>query len=130
MNVAQNKHFVYQGLIQYLIQSNSQEGCAYPRCQIQTNGKVNLADVVWVSSKRYQTIRHEAICSIAPEICVRIQSLANHRQEFLSKKEAYFQAGAQEFWLCDENGKMSFYNSAGLLKHSSIFPTFPKILSL
>lgn len=29
------------------------------------------------------------------------------------KKELYFEKGAQEFWICDQSGQMSFYDRNG-----------------
>jgi hypothetical protein len=59
-------------------------------------------------------------------------SPANTAQEMLGtlenrgNRELYFQAGAKEFWMCDEEGRLSFYNSSGKLAKSDLCPDFPE----
>lgn len=125
MSPAKNKHAIYQGLIQALIQSKLKHGVAYPECPIQTEDNVKVADVVWVSPQRYQQIQNEDVCSIAPEICVEIKSASNTKAEMLFKKDLYLKAGAEEFWFCNESGEMAFYNRAEQLERSAIIPDFP-----
>ena len=49
-------------------------------------------------------------------ICVEILPSSNPRAEMLGtaqkpgKRELYFKAGASEFWLCNENGRMRFFS--------------------
>ena len=72
-----------------------------------------------------EKIENEMKASIAPEICVEVLSPGNSKQEILEKMELYFAKEAQEFWLCDENGNMSFYNPGGQLKQSEMVKDFP-----
>ncbi len=130
MSPAKNKHSVYQGLIQSLIQSMVKQGLTYPECPIQTEDNVKVADVVWISRERYQQIKNDDICSIAPEICIEIKSSGNTLEEMKFKKELYFKAGAEEFWLCNENGETSFYSRDGQMKNSAIMPNFPTSVEL
>ena len=130
MSPAKNKHSVYQGLIQSIIQSMVKEGLTYPECPIQTEDNVKVADVVWVSKERYQKIKNDDVCSIAPEICIEIKSSSNTQEEMKFKKELYFKAGAEEFWLCNESGEMSFFNSDGQITNSAIVPNFPASIEL
>lgn len=130
MSPAKNKHSVYQGLIQSLIQSLVKQGLTYPECPIQTEDNVKVADVVWISKERYQQIKNDDVCSIAPEICIEIKSSSNTLEEMKFKKELYFKAGAEEFWLCNENGDMSFYSRDGQMKNSAIVPDFPTYIEL
>lgn len=125
MSPAKNKHSVYQGLIQSIIQSLVKQGLTYPECPIQTEDNVKVADVVWISRERYQQIKNDDVCSIAPEICIEIKSYSNTLEEMNFKKELYFKAGAVEFWLCNENGEISFYSKDGQMKNSVIVPDFP-----
>ncbi len=125
MSPAKNNHSVYQGLIQSIIQSILKQGLTYPKCPIQTEDNVKVADVVWISKERYQKIKNDDVCSIAPEICIEIKSSSNTLEEMKFKKELYFKAGAVEFWLCNESGKMSFYSRDGQIIHSAIVPNFP-----
>ena len=130
MSPAKNKHSVYQGLIQSIIQLMIKEGLTYPECPIQTEDNVKVADVVWVSKERYQKIKNDDVCSIAPEICIEIKSSSNTQEEMKFKKELYFKAGAEEFWLCNESGEMSFFNSDGQITNSAIVPNFPASIEL
>ncbi len=130
MSPAKNKHSVYQGLIQSIIQSMIKEGLTYPECPIQTEDNVKVADVVWISKERYQQIKNDDVCSIAPEICIEIKSSSNTLEEMKFKKELYFKAGAEEFWLCNESGEMSFYNPDGQITNSLIVPSFSASIEL
>ena len=126
MSPAKNKHSVYQGVIQSIVK----EGLTYPKCPIQTEDNVKVADVVWISRERYQQIKNDDVCSIAPEICIEIKSFSNTLEEMKFKKELYFKAGAEEFWLCNESGEMSFFNSDGQIINSVIVPSFPASIEL
>ena len=42
-----------------------------------------------------------------------------------AKRQIYFERGALEVWLCDAEGKLTFFNSAGELARSALFPDFP-----
>ncbi len=44
------------------------------------------------------------------------------------KKELYFEKGAEEFWLCDLQGAMSFYNKKSELSNSELAALFPATL--
>jgi Uma2 family endonuclease len=106
------------------------EGEAFPECSIQTAQGVKVADVAWVSSGFLK--RHNAANPYpkAPEIVVEVLSPGNSVTEMEEKKELYFGQGAQEFWLCDENGDMHFYNAQGRLPQSALAPDFPNHVQL
>ena len=48
----------------------------------------------------------------------------------LNKRDLYFKAQAEEFWICSETGAMNFFNPTGELASSSLVPEFPKSLEL
>jgi Uma2 family endonuclease len=124
MSPAKPKHSLYQGIIQNLLNSLIKTGFAFPECAIQTEDNVKVADVVWCSDQRLDIIEEEIAASIAPEICVEVKSASNTLEEMLYKKDLYFGAGAEEVWLCDKAGKMSFYNRQGQLSKSLLIPDF------
>jgi len=130
MSPAKNKHSVYQGLIQSIIQSILKQGLTYLECPIQTEDNVKVAGVVWISRERYQQIKNDDVCSIAPEICIEIKSSSNTLEEMNFKKELYLKAGAVEFWLCNENEEISFYSPDGKIENSAIVPNFPTTIEL
>ncbi|GMT49796.1 MAG: hypothetical protein IEMM0008_1335 [bacterium] len=126
MSPAKNRHAVLQGKIERIIVQLNPTGECYPECPIQTEDNVKVADVVWVSDSRFQIIKDEDACSIAPEICIEVKSASNTMEEMMFKKELYLKAGADEFWLCDKSGDMSFYNAEGQIDQSIRFPDFPE----
>jgi Uma2 family endonuclease len=56
---------------------------------------------------------------------VELLSDANTPEEMDRKRALYFQAGAVESWLCDENGRVRFFNQGGELASSNLCPAFP-----
>ena len=51
----------------------------------------------------------------------------NTKPEIDEKKALYFEAGAQEFWICDANGKITFYQQGVTQPQnkSKLWPNFP-----
>lgn len=119
------KHSLLQGAIAQLLSQLLKNGTAFPECAIATKKGTKVADVVWASNARLQQIKFEVECSIAPEICIEVMSASNTQKEMLEKKQLYFEQGAHEFWICDENGKMRFFNPKMELLHSELVPEFP-----
>ena len=77
---------------------------------------------------RFSRVKGQIAFEIAPEICVEVPSPDNTTGEMEEKKTLYFEAGAEEFWICDLEGKMSFFRK-GDPKHpraqSSLALDFP-----
>ena len=65
-----------------------------------------------------------------PELCVEIRSPSNSIGEMLAKKDLYLARGAQEFWLVDEEGRLSFYSYSGEQEQSALFTDFPSALAV
>ena len=118
-------HSALQSEVEFLLRSLLKNGKPLPECAIKTSKGTKVADVAWVSSELWATIKHQAEASTAPEICVEILSSSNSKKEMLEKRKLYFAAGAKEVWLCDENGAMQFFNADGKLAHSELVPQFP-----
>lgn len=123
-------HALFQGEIENLLRSLQKDGRAFPECAIATDKGTKVADVVWVSDQRLNIIKHEVECSIAPEICIEILSSSNTEKEMTEKKTLYFTQGALEFWLCDEQGNLRFFDSNGSLKNSMLVPKFPQKITV
>lgn len=96
-----------------------------PELAVQTADDVKVVDVAWVSDQRLDIIEDEIAASIAPEICIEVKSASNTDEEMLEKRDLYFGAKAEEVWLCDKEGRMSFYNPQGKLSQSLLVPDFP-----
>lgn len=94
-------------------------------CAVETEDATKVADAVWASDERFQIIKDEASCSVAPEICVEVRSPGNSDQELARKLHLYLAAGAKEFWLCDREGRIEFFDSAGKITRSVLCPKFP-----
>ena len=118
-------HAAFQGEIEHLLRTLKQGGLALPECAVATRRGTKVADVAWVSYERFARIRDETEAPIAPEICVEILSASNTAEEMKEKALLFFEKEAQEFWLCTEEGEMSFNNRTGKLAQSFLVPDFP-----
>jgi Uma2 family endonuclease len=95
-----------------------------------TTKGTKVADIAWCSEQRFKLIEHEAECSIAPELCIEIISSSYTKNEMEEKKQLYLSAGAIEFWACNEEGEVKFFDADGPLNNSNLVPTFPDIISI
>lgn len=119
-------HSAFQGKIAALLYINIGRGEVLNECAIRTARGTKVADVAWASSERFEIIKAETECSIAPEICVEVISDSNTNAEMNEKKALYFAQGALEVWIGDEGGRMKFYDHDGELAVSSLVPNFPR----
>lgn len=119
-------HSFFQGEIGFLLRTLLKDGKTLSECAIKTRKGTKVADVAWVSLATWEKIKTEADASIAPEICVEVISTSNSKKEMLEKRKLYFEAGAKEVWLCDEQGKMQFFNAQHALSRSLLVPEFPE----
>ncbi len=115
-------HSAFQGKITRLLPEN---GIVLPECAIKTTKGTKVADIAWSSEQRFAIIEHETECSIAPEICIEVFSSSNTNIEMEEKRQLYISAGAIEFWVCHEDGEMTFFDANGQLTKSNLVPAFP-----
>lgn len=125
MTPATNEHGIYQAKIVTLISKIVEEGTLISECSIQTSEGVKVADVAWASAEFMQKNKGKNPFSEAPEVCIEILSPSNTELEMNEKKELYFARGAKEFWVCDQEGNMTFYKNTDHLKNSEIAALFP-----
>ncbi|RMI20271.1 MAG: Uma2 family endonuclease [Calditrichaeota bacterium] len=130
MSPTKVKHSAFQGKIAAMLQHLKPQGYVLTECAIHTRKGTKVADVAWVSPERFEQIRDELECSVAPEICVEIMSSSNTEEEMAEKRELYFEMGAIEVWLCSEDGDIRFYDATARLKQSKMIPTFPQKIIL
>ncbi len=130
MSPARNRHGEYQLRIGLLLESKMSDGIAQTECGIQTSENVKVPDVVWVSLAHRRATPHEFAYAVAPEICVEIMSPSNYLEEQMHKGQLYLEAGALEFWLCDERGTVRFFDAKGPQEHSRLCPQFPSQVEL
>jgi Uma2 family endonuclease len=115
-------HSAFQGKISRLLPDN---GIVLPECAIKTTKGTKVADIAWCSEQRFKIIEREAECSVAPELCIEVISSSNTKIEMEEKRQLYISAGAIEFWVCDEEGEVMFFDANGQLKNSKLVPSFP-----
>lgn len=99
-----------------------------PECPVSTIDGVKAADVGWYSAERFALVEGQNAFEIAPEICVEILSPGNTAAEMQHKRHLYFEAGAEEVWLCDQSGSLQYYASSApdtQTKTSPRCPSFP-----
>ena len=123
-------HSVLQGEIIRLLTRLLDTGKASPEFAIATEKGTKVADVVWCSDALWRQIRHEAESPVAPELCVEVLSLANTAEEMLRKRMLYLAHGAEEVWICSQDGAMQFFSAAGAIARSSLVPMFPTHIEL
>ena len=64
--------------------------------------------------------------NISPELLIEVISPSNTKAEIRDKKKLYFESGASEVWLCDGEGKITFYVAdKSTIEKSELFPEFP-----
>lgn len=123
-------HGKYQFRIGQLLAEHLSAGEVVTECAIKTAKGTKVADVVWCSLERWEEVKDEFDASIAPEICVEVLSPTNAPGEMEEKKRLYFEAGAEEVWTCDEEGRVRFFTAEGERDASAMAPGFPKKVEL
>jgi Uma2 family endonuclease len=125
-------HGSYQSEIAYHLRTLMPQGRVYTECPISTADGVKAADVTWASPQRLAQLGNRAFFPKAPEICVEVLSPGNTPAEMKEKTALYFDAGAQEVWLCSKDGDMTFRGreAAAPLNASRLCPTFPNRIIL
>jgi Uma2 family endonuclease len=123
-------HGIYQALIAHHLTVLLPQGFVVTECPVSTSDGVKAIDVAWLSERRAQEARTRQCLLSAPEICVEILSPSNTHAEIAEKRLLYFEAGAAEVWICDMDGRLSFYTSSqgGPLDRPGLCPDFPASL--
>jgi Uma2 family endonuclease len=124
------KHAWRQGSILVHLSRLLPEGKSAPETPVQTSDGVKAPDVTWTSPARVAQFGDANVAPIAPEICVEIRSPSNTGAEMEAKRALYFEAGAEEVWVCDEDGAMPFYDADGEMDASHRAPAFPAHVEL
>jgi len=127
---ASGGHSTRQGKITVLL-DRLLGGHSLPECPISTIDGVKVADIGWYSEARLIRLEGQVAFEIAPEICVEVLSPSNTKFEIESKRTVYFEAGAEEFWVCDLEGTMSYFhfeNPTEIRSHSLRCPDFPNVI--
>lgn len=126
MSPARLAHGAYQSEIVKKMAEFLSYGKIVTECAIRTVKGTKVADVAWFGSERWEEVKNEYDSPVSPEICVEILSPANTGTEMKIKKKLYFSHGAEEVWICDENGAVTFHTPKGKIGKSRLVPEFPK----
>lgn len=95
-------------------------------CGVITSDGTKEPDVVWASNVLRRAHREEASFTQAPELCVEVISPSNTQGEINQKRRLYFEAGAQEVWICSEESGLTFYTAPEtVVPRSHLCPEFP-----
>ncbi|MBX7209493.1 MAG: Uma2 family endonuclease [Verrucomicrobiaceae bacterium] len=111
-----------------LLESFLSSGEVIVECAVDTADGVKEADTAWLSDALWDKVKDQPTCSPAPEICVEVISKSNSLEEMMYKRQLYIGAGAKEYWLCDKEGNMRFFDGVKELESSILCPEFPKLL--
>ena len=130
MSPASNRHGLFQILVAELLLKLMPDGRPIAECSIQTADGVKVADVAWASAEFLQRHGIANPYPEAPEIVIEILSPSSTLAEMEEKKELYFARGAREFWICQEDGGMRFYNNPVQLAASALALDFPARVEL
>ena len=130
MSPASNTHSIYQGLLIGWLNKLGQKGWAFPECSVQTTKGVKVADVAWATVDFFKRNKSRNPYLEAPDILIEVISPSNTKAEMMQKKQLYFAKGAQEVWLCNTQGKMSFFNAEQELESSVLMPDFPDVIKI
>ena len=119
------RHGRYQSKLTGLLTRLLPQGEPSVECAVMTSDNVKVPDVIWASKTFIQKYADALALPAAPEICIEVLSPTNRKAEIEDKRARYFEAGAQEVWICGLKGEMEFYTSAGQAEHSALCPEFP-----
>jgi Uma2 family endonuclease len=125
MSPAGVMHVIFQAKIIALLNKHVNQGLVVPEFPVETMDGVKVIDVGLLTPDQVEALDNRASSIFAPILCVEVLSPSNTLIEMDYKKSLYFEKGAKEFWLCDQVGKISFYNRHGQLESSNLIASFP-----
>lgn len=109
-----------------LLNLHGSDGKALHEVPISTSDGVRAADVAWLNDSQLAAAKKTNVLTFAPEICVEVISPRNSEKEMQEKMALYFDAGATEVWLCDDDGTLRFFSGPGTrINSSALSPSFP-----
>jgi Uma2 family endonuclease len=124
-------HGKKQNRIGTLLEQFLPNGHVVTECPVSTPDGVKAIDVAWLAPERGQEADTETCLTRAPEICVEILSPSNTAGEIAEKIALYFEAGACEVWICEQDGTLKFHFSSPpeIRESSELCPQFPLRIS-
>lgn len=123
-------HSVFQGEIAALLKSFRKDGKVLTECAVKTHKGTKVADVAWVSKTIFNTIKHEAECSVAPELCIEILSSSNTNDEIEEKKACIFPVEPERSGYATHRATSHFLLLEIKLRNQPSFLNFRRIWSM
>lgn len=118
-------HSDQQGDVMALLGQHAPGGLPRPEFPICTTKGIKMPDVVWVTKDRREDMRDTGDPpTLAPEICIEVMSDSNDWEEMHQKRSLYREAGADEVWIVDRDGRIRFFGEEEM-KQSTIAPDMP-----
>ena len=127
MTPASGRHAMHQSHIIEWLNRLARGGRTLPECPIQTSKGVRVADVARASAAFLKKFGAPLSFPRSSEIVIEVLYPSNSTTEMVDKRGLYFEAGAKEFWLCDEYGDMRFFSPRGKWKKADCSRSFPDI---
>ena len=128
MSPSSNEHSFRQSrLIRELLQITT-SGEVLPECSIDTSEGTKVAGVVWFSADFHTRHGLSTPFSEAPELCIEVVSPSNSAEEMNEKRSLYFAQGAEEVWMCDLSGTLSFFDPSEQMAASKLIEGFPAVI--
>lgn len=118
MSPASNNHGLRQSDIVIKINNKKQSGRIITECSIQTAEGVKVADVAWLSDEFIEKYGFKTPYNVAPEVCVEVISPSNSKLQMEQKINLYFDQGAKEVWLCNQEGEITYFSKDGEIEVS------------
>ncbi len=125
MSPHRSYHSIYQSRIIRWLNRLLPDGEAMPECPIGTEIGTVVAHVAWTTPKKVKRNFDLPNWAESPEIVVEVLSPSNTGDEIRKKREALFNEGAVEFWICNRKGALQLYGPRGRLSKSKLCPKFP-----
>lgn len=130
MSTASVTRTILRARIIALLNKLCPDSLVVPEFPVETDDGVKVVDVGLLEMSQIASLKNNVTSAVAPKICVEVLSPSNTLAEMKHKKALYFGKGAEEFWLCDQLGSLSFYDRSGELKSSQLVAGFPDQIDL
>lgn len=120
INPINNRRSMILGLFMDVLPRDS--GQLICSCPIDTRKGVKVVDIAWMTSEFFAENIQQLTCASSPKLCIDVIILGIATDYYADKRELYFEGGAQEVWLCDEQGGLAFYDCTGENPRLAPFP--------
>ena len=121
-------HGRYQSKILGLLNQLLPTGEASVEAAVSTSDNMKVPDVIWAPHSFFEKHGEVYALPTAPDLCVEVLARTNSKTEIDFKCQLYFEAGAQEVWLCGLKGEMRLYTPTGQTARSVLCPDFPVLI--